>query len=178
MRWLPFQLNPDIPDGGMPRQAYIERKFGPGGRNKYERVAAVGKQVGIDFAFDRIQVQPNTVDAHRLLHYADMQSRQDEMAEALFRAYFIEGGNIADRNTLADIAARAGFDRAAVAEYLASDTDREQVQAADVEARSNGVEGVPFFIFNHKIGVSGAQEPETLLQAMVQSLQDEPGAAA
>ncbi len=176
MRWLPFQLNPDIPDGGMSRQAYIARKFGPGG-NKYERVAAVGRQVGIDFAFDKIQVQPNTVNVHRLLHYAAAQSRQDETAEALFRAYFIEGENLADRNTLADIAARAGFDRAVVAEYLASDTDREQVQAADVEARSNGVEGVPFFIFNHKIGMSGAQEPETLLQAMVQALQDEPGAA-
>lgn len=174
MRWLPFQLNPDIPEGGMSRQAYIERKFGPGG-NKYERVAAVGRQVGIDFAFDRILVQPNTVDAHRLLRYADAQSRQDEMAEALFRAYFIEGGNIADRNALADIAARAGFDRAAVAAYLASDADREQVRAADIEARSNGVEGVPFFIFNRKIGVSGAQEPETLLQAMVQAVEEAGG---
>lgn len=161
----------------MSRQAYIERKFGPGGKNKYERVAAVGKAVGIDFAFDSIQVQPNTVDAHRLLHYAEAQSRQDETAEVLFRAYFIEGGNIADRSTLADIAARAGLDRAAAAAYLASDADRDQVLAADVEARRNGVEGVPFFIFNGKVGVSGAHEPEALLQAMLQSLQDEPGAA-
>ena len=175
VRWLPFQLNPDIPEGGISRQAYIERKFGPGGKNKYERVAAVGKEVGIDFAFDRIQVQPNTVDAHRLLHYADVQSRQDETAEALFRAYFIEGENIADRNMLADIAARAGLDRAAVAEYLASDTDRDLVQAADVEARSTGVEGVPFFIFNRKVGVSGAHEPETLLQAMLQAIDEQEG---
>lgn len=177
MRWLPFQLNPDIPAGGMPRRDYIERKFGPGGMNKYERIAAIGKEVGIDFAFDKIQVQPNTVDAHRLLHYADVQSRQDETAEALFHAYFTEGENLADRNTLADIGARAGLDREAVAEYLASDAGRELVQTADIKARSAGIEGVPFFIFNRKVGVSGAQEPETLLQAILQSMQDEPAAA-
>lgn len=177
MRWLPFQLNPDIPESGMSRREYVERKFGPRGNANYARVAAIGKEVGIEFAFDRIQVQPNTVDAHRLLHYADVQSRQDETAEALFHAYFIEGENLADRNTLADIGARAGLDRAAVAEYLASDAGRELIQTADIEARSAGIEGVPFFIFNRKVGVPGAHEPETLLQAILQSLQDEPAAA-
>lgn len=172
VRWLPFQLNPDIPGGGMPRQEYIERKFGPGGRGRYDRVAAVGREVGIDFAFDKIQVQPNTINVHRLMHYAGAQQRQDEMAEALFRAYFIEGENLADSDTLADIAARAGFDRAAVAEYLASDADRDLIQSADIEARNAGVQGVPFFIFNRKVGVSGAHEPEALLQAMLQAINE------
>jgi predicted DsbA family dithiol-disulfide isomerase len=170
VRWLPFQLNPDIPAGGMSRQDYIVRKFGPGGRNKYDRVAAVGREVGISFEFDKIQIQPNTVNAHRLIHHAGELQRQDEVAEALFHAYFVAGENLADLNTLADIGARAGLDRAELAAYLASDADEELVQSADSEARNAGVQGVPFFIFNHTIGVSGAQEAETLLQAMLQAI--------
>jgi len=170
VRWLPFQLNPDIPAGGMARQDYIVRKFGPGGRNKYDRVAAVGREVGIGFEFDKIQVQPNTVNAHRLLYHAEGLQRQDAVAEALFHAYFVAGENLADLNTLADIGARAGLDRAGLAAYLASDADEELVRSADSEARNAGVQGVPFFIFNRTIGVSGAQEAETLLQAMLQAI--------
>ncbi len=168
VRWLPFQLNPDLPESGISRAEYLQRKFGTPNRS-YSRVAAVGVTVGIPFAFDKIQVQPNTTQAHRLMHYADQQGKQDEMAEELFRAYFIEGANLTDRNTLADIGARAGLEREAVANYLAGDADREMIEAGDVEARSAGIGGVPFFIFNRKVGVSGAQEPETLLEAMVQA---------
>lgn len=176
VRWLPFQLNPDLPETGIARSEYLQRKFGNPNRS-YASVAAVGASVGIPFAFDRVKVQPNTVNAHRLMHYADQKGRQDEMAEELFRAYFIEGANLTDPDTLADIAARAGFEREALAAYLAGDADRELVQAADVEARNAGIGGVPFFIFNRKIGVSGAQEAETLLDAMVQAEQDESPAA-
>jgi predicted DsbA family dithiol-disulfide isomerase len=168
VRWLPFQLNPDLPAGGIPRAEYFQRKFGSP-NHSYARVEAVGKTVGIPFAFDRIRIQPNTVNAHRLMHYADQQGRQDEVAEELFRAYFIEGANITDIGTLADTGARAGLERSALADYLASDTDRELVQTADIEARSGGINGVPYFIFNRKAGVSGAQEAETLLQAMLQA---------
>jgi predicted DsbA family dithiol-disulfide isomerase len=171
VRWLPFQLNPDLPAGGMPRREYIERKWGPGrGPEVYARVAAAGRSVGLPFAFENITVQPNTLEAHRLLHYADQHNRQDEIAEELFKAYFIHGANIADRETLGAVAARAGLDRAKVAAYLASDIDRDVVQQGDVEARSAGIGGVPFFIFNRRVGVSGAQESETLLEAMEQSL--------
>ncbi len=152
MRWLPFQLNPDIPQDGMPRQDYITRKFGGGGNSRYARVAAIGKEVGIDFAFDKITVQPNTVNAHRLMHYATTQGREDAVAEALFKAYFIDGANLTD---------------------LASDADCDLVQSADIEARNAGVQGVPFFIFNRKVAVSGAHEAETLLQAMEQALEDQ-----
>lgn len=172
VRWLPFQLNPDVPAGGITRKDYVERKFGPGGKNKYERVAAVGREVGIDFAFDRIGFQPNTVDVHRLIHYATRNGREDEINEALFRGFFVEGMNLSDRGVLADIAASAGLDRAEVAAYLATDADRDMILQADLEARNAGVQGVPFFIFNSKVGVSGAQEPESLLQAMVQSEQE------
>jgi len=167
VRWLPFQLNPDLPASGMPRREYIERKWGPGrGPEVYARVAAAGRSVGLPFAFENISVQPNTLEAHRLLHYADQQSRQDAVAEELFKAYFIEGANLADPETLAAVAERAGLDRAKVAAYLASDTDRDVVQRGDVEARSAGIGGVPFFIFNRRVGVSGAQESDTLLEAM------------
>jgi predicted DsbA family dithiol-disulfide isomerase len=176
VRWLPFQLNPDLPGSGIARSEYLQRKFGNPNRS-YASVAAVGASVGIPFAFDRSGVQPNTINAHRLMHYADQKGRQDDMAEALFRAYFIEGANLTDPDTLADIAVRAGFEREVVAPYLAGDADRELVQAADVEARNAGIGGVPFFIFNRKIGVSGAQEAEILLDAMVQAEKDESPAA-
>ena len=91
------------------------------------------------------------------------------MAETLFQAYFIEGANLADRTVLAEVGARAGFERGALAEYLASDADRELIARADSDARNAGIGGVPFFIFNRRIGVSGAQEPETLLEAMLQA---------
>jgi predicted DsbA family dithiol-disulfide isomerase len=168
VRWLPFQLNPDLPESGISRAEYLQRKFGTPNRS-YSHVAAAGRTVGIPFAFDKIQIQPNTINAHRLMHYADQQGRQDEAAEELFRAYFIEGAKLTDIGTLADIGARAGLDRGALADYLASDADRELIRTADIKARSDGIQGVPYFIFNRKVGVSGAQEPEVLLQAMLQA---------
>ncbi|HEX6007260.1 MAG TPA: DsbA family oxidoreductase [Burkholderiales bacterium] len=168
VRWLPFQLNPDLPEEGIARAEYLRRKFGNPNRS-YGHVAQVGASVGIPFAFERITVQPNTLHAHRLMHYADQRGRQDEMAETLFQAYFIEGANLADRTVLAEVGARAGFERGALAEYLASDADRELIARADSDARNAGIGGVPFFIFNRRIGVSGAQEPETLLEAMLQA---------
>ena len=170
MRWLPFQLNPDLPQKGMARKDYIEKKWGPGrGPEVYARVSGVGREVGVPFAFENIQVQPNTLDAHRLLHYADREGRQDEVSEELFKAYFVEGLDLTNAETLADVAARAGLDRAAALAYLTSDADRELVEKADLEARNAGIGGVPFFIFNRKVGVSGAQGEDVLLQAMEQA---------
>ena len=169
VRWLPFQLNPDLPEEGIPRKDYILRKFGPGGAGKYARVAGVGKEVGIDFVFDDITVQPNTVNAHRLMHYAAKHGREDEVAESLFRAYFMEGANLTDKTVLAATGERAGLKRAALEAYLASDEDRDVILRGDVEARQSGVNGVPFFIFNGRVAVSGAHEPEALLQAMLES---------
>lgn len=172
VRWLPFQLNPDLPAEGIPREDYIARKFGTRGKGNYERVAKVGESVGIPFAFDKIEVQPNTLNAHRLLAYAEQQGRQHEVAEVLFNAYFIEGANLTDVDTLAGVGKRGGLDEAATKAYLSSDTDRETVANADIEARNAGIGGVPFFIFNRAVAVSGAHEPETLLQAIFQSMQE------
>jgi predicted DsbA family dithiol-disulfide isomerase len=167
VRWLPFQLNPDVPEEGIPRQEYLERKFGPGHSHSYARVAGVGREVGIDFAFEHITVQPNTLHAHRLMSYGATQGREDEVAEQLFRAYFLEGANLTDQAALARVGERAGLDRAALAAYLASVDGRAEVLRADLEARQAGIHGVPCFIFNHRTAVSGAQAPETLLQAML-----------
>jgi predicted DsbA family dithiol-disulfide isomerase len=172
VRWLPFQLNPDLPEQGISRKAYVERKFGPGGARNYARVAGVGKEVGIDFAFDDISVQPNTVNAHRLMLYGAKHGREDEVAESLFSGYFLEGAVLTELATLADIGARAGLERKALGDYLASDEDRDAVLHGDAEARRAGIGGVPFFIFNRRIAVSGAHEPETLLGAMLESLKE------
>ncbi len=169
MRWLPFQLNPDLPESGISRADYVKRKFGEPDSSRYHRVAMVGKTVGLDMQFEKIEVQPNTTKAHRLLHHAGELGRQDEVAEALFRAYFIEGANLTDNAVLADYAAQAGLDRDMTMKYLESGADADAVGNADIEARNAGINGVPFFIFNRTVGMSGAQDPEVLLQAMQQA---------
>jgi len=170
VRWLPFQLNPDLPEEGISRREYIERKWGPGGGHSYARVAGVGKEVGIDFAFDDIKVQPNTVNSHRLMLYGAKHGREDEVAESLFAGYFKEGADLTDLAQLAAIGERAGLERAALAAYLASDEDKDTILQNDIEARQNGISGVPFFIFNRRVAVSGAHEPDTLLKAMLDSM--------
>ena len=169
MRWLPFQLNPDLPEAGIPREDYVARKFGARGKGVNERVVMAGRQLGIGFDYEKMKVQPNTANAHRLMLFAERAGRQDELAEELFRAHFTEGANLTDADTLAGVAARAGLDREASLAYLASEEDRDAIAQADVDARGAGIGGVPFFIFNRNIGVSGAQEPETLVQAMEQA---------
>ena len=170
MRWLPFQLNPDLPESGIPREEYVARKFGARGKSVSDRVTQAGRQVGIAFDYEKMKVQPNTLNPHRLLAYAERAGKQDELAEQLFRAHFVEGASLADLQVLADIAARAGLDRKAAEDYLAGEEDRAQIAQADVEARNAGIGGVPYFIFNRKVGISGAQDPEALLDAMEQAL--------
>jgi len=169
VRWLPFQLNPDLPAEGISRQLYIEHKFGPGGSRNYARIAGVGSEVGIDFAFDNIKVQPNTLNAHRLMRYGALNGREDEVAESLFKAYFQEGANLTDLAALATIGEWAGLERKALEAYQASDADPDEVLRGDEDARRAGIHGVPFFIFNRRTAVSGAQEPEALLAAMLQA---------
>jgi predicted DsbA family dithiol-disulfide isomerase len=169
VRWLPFQLNPDLPAEGIPRQEYLARKFGPGHAHSYARVAGVGREVGIDFAFDRITVQPNTLNAHRLMLHGAKQGREDAVAEHLFRAYFLEGADLTSQVTLIRVGETAGLERAALAAHMASEDGREDVLRADLEARQAGINGVPFFLVNRRTALSGAQAPETLLHAMLQA---------
>ena len=173
VRWHPFQLNPDLPSDGVDRKAYLEAKFGGPERARqiYERVTAAGHTVDIPFAFDSIQRQPNTLDAHRLIAWA--QSRRegdsDALVEALFRAYFVDGRYVGDQDELVRLAQSAGYDPDDARKFLASDELRNVVADADRRAREMGISGVPFFIFGGKTAVSGAHEPETLLGAIAQA---------
>jgi len=171
IRWHPFQLNPDLPQGGVPRKAYLEDKFGGPERAAqiYARVSAAGATVGIPFAFDRIERQPNTRDAHRLINWVQAQGDASDLVERLFHAYFLEGRAIGDHAVLAAIAGEAGFDSAAARILLDSDAGVDAIALMDGRAREIGVQGVPFFIFNQHIAVSGAQEPAVLLDAIAQA---------
>jgi len=166
--WHPFQLNPGLPQEGIDRRAYIEAKFGGTQRatEVYERVRAAGQTVGIDFAFDRIERQPNTRDAHRLISWAQARGNAEDVVERLFRAYFLEGRFIGDREVLAAIASEAGFSLDEARAYLESDAGTDTIEAMDKRVREIGVTGVPFFIFDGKVGVSGAQEASALVAAM------------
>jgi predicted DsbA family dithiol-disulfide isomerase len=168
VRWHPFQLNPDLPREGIDRQAYLDAKFGGSQRAAgiYERVRAVGARVGIEFAFERILRQPNTLDAHRLVAWAQARGGAEEVVERLFRAYFLEGRLVGDPEVLAAIAGEAGLPTDAARAYLATNEGVEATAVADRRARELGVSGVPFFIFDGRIAVSGAQEASVLVDAM------------
>jgi predicted DsbA family dithiol-disulfide isomerase len=168
--WRPFQLNPEMPAAGMSRQEYVTRKFGASrAKDIYSRVAGVGAEVGIPFAFDKIARQPNTLAAHSLIGLAGAAGLQDQVKEALMHAYFIDGVDLTKTENLVAIATSAGLDQAAVEKCLADPHSRQTVEDEDQRARAIGVQGVPFFIFNGKVAVSGAQEPEALLDAMRQA---------
>jgi predicted DsbA family dithiol-disulfide isomerase len=164
--WRPFQLNPGMPDEGMPREEYVQRKFGARGGAVYDRVTAVGREVGIPFAFDRITRQPNTLAAHSLVELAEARGAQDALVEAFFRAYFLDGVDLTARANLVAIATAAGLDRAEVETWLDDTNARDLAAAEDQRAREIGIEGVPFFIFNGRVGVSGAHPAEALYEAM------------
>ena len=167
--WRPFQLNPQLPREGMLRSAYVAAKFGGRSEEIYARVAAVGRSVGIDFAFDRIARQPNTVAAHQLIELARSESVQDQMVEVLFRGYFLEGKDLTQPAVLIELAQRAGIDAQRARICLDDDAQRQTVVEQDEEARQMGVAGVPFFIFGGQLAVSGAQEPEVLVRAFKQA---------
>jgi len=171
--WHPFQLNPDLPPEGIGRQEYVERKFGRRSADVYDRVRAVGRTVGIEFAFDGIVRQPNTVAAHQLIALARQHNRQDQMVESLFRGYFLEGVDLTSPDNLVGLAQRAGLAPEPVCASLEDDAQRQRILDEDTEARSLGVSGVPFFIFAQRVAVSGAQEPEILVRALGRALEEE-----
>ena len=173
VRWHPFQLNPDLPAEGIERRSYLEQKFGGPERAAqiYERVRAAGRGAGLELDFDRIEKQPNTLDAHRLIAWAQAHEGRnaEPLVEALFRAYFVEGRFIGDRGELARIAGEAGFDGAAARTMLDSDAGAAEIASADRQARERGIGGVPFFVFDGRVSVSGAAGPDALLEAAAQA---------
>ena len=162
VEWHPFQLNPDMPRTGADRRAYLEAKFGgkANAARAYAQVMQAGEQAGVEINIERIERQPNTLDAHRLIHWAGLEGRQNAVVNGLFRAYFRDGRDIGDAAVLSDIGAAAGMDRAMVARLLATDADRDDLAARDADARAKGVRAVPTFLIARQYVVSGAQPPE------------------
>ena len=160
LRWLPFQLNPDMPKAGMPRAEYRKAKFGSLERSREldARVIAEGKGEGIDFAFDRIERTPNTSAAHQLIAVAPDQNK---VVDALFRAYFEEGKDIGDPAVLVQIAKQSG-----VADWPHQARD---VSGLEEDVRAMGITAVPTFIFERRTGIAGADPPEQLAAAIRQA---------
>ena len=171
LRWRPYQLDPTIPPGGLDRAEYMERKFGRDGRLKsvHDHLARLGAEVGISFAFDRIERAPNTLDAHRLIRWAAPADAQRQVVDRLFRAYFVEGRDVGDRVVLLDVATASGLDAEIVDKRLAEGADVDAVRREIAEAQAIGVTGVPFFIFAGRVGVPGAQDVTLLRRAMTEA---------
>jgi predicted DsbA family dithiol-disulfide isomerase len=136
-------------------------------------VKDAGDAVGIPFRFDRIERQPNTLDGHRLIAWAQRQRDAAPLVEVLFGAYFVDGRRIGDRDELARLAAEAGWPERDARAMLASDEFRDEVSSENREAVDVGIQGVPFFIFNGRTALSGAHEPETLLEAIAAARHDD-----
>ena len=162
--WRPFLLNREIPADGIDRTAYLIRKFGSEARVRriYGAIAQAGESVDIDFAFDRIDRTPNSVDSHRLIRYALLNGANPRIIETLFFEYFIEGLDIGRQDVLQEIGARDGLDGDAIGAYLNSEEDIDFVYDENTRAHRMGVNGVPAFVFNKKMIISGAQEPQIL----------------
>ena len=171
VRWRPFQLDETIPKQGMDRNDYMRRKFGDLSRLRdvHDRLLTFGAEVGAAYDFEAIGRAPNTLDAHRLIRWAAELNAQDAVVDALFRAYFEQGKDIGDADVLVLIAQDCGMDGEAVRAALASNADQEAAREEMYGWRRAGVSGVPFFIFDGKLAVSGAQSVDVLASAMVEA---------
>ncbi len=168
LEWHPFQLNPDMPREGMDRRAYLETKFGSkeAAAAAYAPVIAKAEAVGLTIDVEKMARTPNTLDAHRLIHWAGIEGKQDAATMALFAAYFTEGRDIGKAEVLADIADGLGMDAAVVTKLLASDADADDIRARDAQFREMGITSVPTFIVAAQHAVPGAQDTALWLRVM------------
>lgn len=168
IEWHPFQLNPDMPLEGMDRRDYLTLKFG----NPHDAVKAylpvidAAEAAGLTLDLGAIDRTPNTLNAHRLIHWAGLEGRQNAVIAALFRAYFQQGRDIGDAAVLTELAGAAGMDSAIAARLLDSDADRDALLERDRHARARGIQGVPCFIVADTHVVTGAQ-PVALWQNVI-----------
>lgn len=164
LSWKPFQLNPDMPSYGIDRSEYLRNKFGgdQGARSAYSPLLRAVEEDGIELNLDKIRVMPNSLDAHRIIRWAEIEGDNSSLvADALFRAFFVDGLDIGDRVVLTEISAKCGMDPVLVGKLLNSETDVGFVNASDRKARTDGIHGVPYFIVDRQLAISGAQ-PESV----------------
>jgi predicted DsbA family dithiol-disulfide isomerase len=178
VQWRPYRLDFSIPKEGVDRRAYLKAKFGDGPRTQTmgDVIRKEGESEGIGFAFDRIARSPNTLDSHRLIRWAGSADVQDDVVERLFAAYFLEGRDIGDRAVLLEVAREAGMDLEIVGELMAGDADESLVAREDALAHEMGISGVPTFIFDNRLMISGAREPEVLVRVIDKALEPVPAA--
>lgn len=162
IEWHPFQLNPDMPPEGVDKHSYLLQRFGSEAQLQtvHDRFRQIARQNGVRMDPDTPKRIPNTLNAHRVIHWAGLEGRQTLVVAGQMRAYWVEGRDIGNTAVLADIAAGAGMDRAVVTRLLASDADLDTVTAREAHARTRGVSAVPTFLIANKYVVSGAQPPE------------------
>ena len=170
VKWRPYQLAPDMPPEGMDRKAYYKTKFGddPKIKEMSKQLVVLGKAAGITFNFDAIERSPNTLKAHRLSQWASTAGVQNAVVACLFKAYFEDARDIGQDDVLIAIAEDNGMDGDLVKDLLSKGADKELVQRDIEKARAMGVSGVPTFIANNRFALTGAQEPETLVQFFTQ----------
>ena len=180
VHFRPYFLNDWVPREGISRTEYLTTKFGSVERynQNAQRIVGVAASEGLTYAPEKIQRQPNTTDCHRLIAWANAEGKEARMKQRLMDLYFTEGADLTDRETLVKAAAEVGLDGTRVRELLAGDTDVEHITQAAESAKRAGIDGVPFFIFNGVLAVSGAQSPEYLVSAMEQSIEERAKRAA
>jgi predicted DsbA family dithiol-disulfide isomerase len=173
VHWRPYFLNDWIPREGIAREDYLTKKFGSPERYKgiAQRVVTAAAAEGLTYAMDKVKRQPNTLDCHRLIRWAEDIGKAAEMKQKLMDLYFTQGADLTDRATLIKAAAAVGLDADTVRSQLASDDGVAEVEQEAQSAKESGIEGVPCFIFGGKFAVSGAQAPETLADAIERASQ-------
>lgn len=168
IEWHPFQLNPDMPANGMGRREYLEGKFGgkEAAVRAYAPVVESAKTAGVAIDFEGMQRTPNTINAHRLIHWAGIEGRQTAAVSALFKAYFTDAHDIGDTDVLIDIAKSVEMNGDVVKRLLDSDEDLKLIQDRDKHSRKMGINSVPTFIIANQHAVPGAQPPELWAQVI------------
>ncbi len=162
VEWHPYQLDPEIPPEGIDRTAYMEAKFGSRDRiiEVHKPILEHAARAGIEFDLPAIKRAVNTLDAHRLIHWAGLEGRQTAMVSALFRAYWREGKDISDRSVLTALAGSLGMDETMTTRLLNSDADIADIRARIAHSQRRGVRSVPTFILDNTHALQGAQPPE------------------
>jgi predicted DsbA family dithiol-disulfide isomerase len=168
VRWRPFFLNSWVPREGISREEYLTAKFGSVEAYKgiAGRVVQAAGEEGLSYHPELVKRQPNTIDCHRLIHWAEQNGKAAEMKQRLMELYFRDGGDLTDVNVLVQAAADVGLDADDVRKRLATDEDVARVSADAQEAAEKGISGVPTYVFAQKYAVSGAQDPNLLARAI------------
>jgi predicted DsbA family dithiol-disulfide isomerase len=175
VRWHPFELNPDMPREGVERRTYRVKKLGSWERSLEldASIVRAGVGEGLTFNFDKMARTPNTFDSHRIIWLAGEKGVQDAVVEALFKAYFTDGRDLSDRATLAAVAVESGLNAREVTELLAGDRGAAEVRQWEQMGQRLGISGVPFFVINGKVALSGARPPEVFRAAVEQATEAE-----